>query len=278
MMLRIGKLNAYTIPESVSNALLLQLSTQVVSVLNRYLQSPVDSRSRSLLTHIVKSVAALRFPSATSQLTDWIAQFASSSSLEQSLDLTVCILFLLRESFLVFLFLLIAEHSMGSVLAALQQLATPDSFKNAPVDKLLLYLLIVCHEADAINQTEVITQKDDSAELSDEALAAQVETQRLFSQLNEAVSSLLSTDLLPTAFTTIVNRLPQTSFNSKSLVCIRQTSHCSLRTPISRLRCCCSRIGSRRSRFTRCSGWASRSPRRCSTCSSTTWTGCRRRE
>ena len=105
MMLRIHELNAYTIPEAVYNSLLLQFSTSILSVLNRYLQTPIASRHRSVLARIYKSISTLHFPSTTSQLTDWISQFASSSSsssLEQSVDLTVCILFLLRESRVVF--------------------------------------------------------------------------------------------------------------------------------------------------------------------------------
>ena len=103
MMLRIHELNAYTIPEAVYNSLLLQFSTSILSVLNRYLQTPIASRHRSVLARIYKSISTLHFPSITSQLTDWISQFASSSSsLEQSVDLTVCILFLLRESRVVF--------------------------------------------------------------------------------------------------------------------------------------------------------------------------------
>lgn len=271
MMLRIHELNAYTIPEAAYNSLLLQFSTSILSVLNRYLQTPTASRHRSVLARIYKSISTLHLPSITSQLTDWISQFASSSSssLEQSVDLVVCILFLLRESRFGFA-VSSAEHSMNSVLQALQQLAAPEQFENAAIEKLLLYLIIVCHEADAISQTEDLSHEDDSEELSDEARAAQFETQTLFDGLNSLVSTLFSTELLPSAFTAIVRRIPQTSLTSKSRVCALASLHCSRPIQISRPWCCSNRTGSRRSRSTRCTDWAFPSPRSCSTCSSTT--------
>ena len=241
LMLRIHEINPSTIPETTFNSLFLQFSTEIVTIMKEYLELPIQSRCRSTLARIFKSIATINYPSIALQLSDWFTQFASAS-LEQSVDLTICILFLMRESrFLSFWRSL--EHNVSSVLQSLEQLATPSPFENISIEKFFLYLLIVCREADVISENEDLTleaeNEAESSNVSDEARAAQFESQSLFSRLNSLVSTLYDTDLLPSAFATIVRRIPQTSLTSKHRVFLSLDSLIdSHPCPISRRSCC----------------------------------------
>ena len=96
-MLRIHAINSYTIPESIYDSLLLQFSTSLLSAMKLYLQTPIDQRHRYLITRIYRSLDSFPYPSATSQLTEWINQFPREP-LNQAVDLSICVLFLLQAS------------------------------------------------------------------------------------------------------------------------------------------------------------------------------------
>lgn len=103
------------------------------------------------------------------------------------------------------------------MLKAIQQVAETTDFRRMEIQKVLLFTLIVCKEAESIQSEEDIKSRDES-EITDEIGAHRLEVESLLEKFNHMIQTLVDKNLFELSLYQIIKETPLSSQSSQKRV------------------------------------------------------------